>query len=97
MKQKLEIRDMNDMYDINEYETLTIIEYDNRYCTDLLTETKSQKVAINRFFRLLEKHEDLYSFKDTFIELLETNGYIESVYTSEIGRASCRERVLRLV
>ena len=63
---------------VGEYERTTVIEYDNKICADLMTDTKSLKVAINRFFKSISNIELLYGFKEGFEEELKENGFISN-------------------
>lgn len=70
-------------------EMVAVVKRNNGLCADLLTETKSWKVAVNRFFRALEKagFNELANWKESVKESCE-NGYFsdkESYWDTEKG------------
>lgn len=74
------------------YENVTIIDYNNRVCADLMTETKSLKVAFNRFFKQLADFHVFDGWRDGMEESIE-NGYwsdSETYWNDETNKSEYR-------
>jgi hypothetical protein len=61
-----------------EYEVVDIVKYNNKISADLLTECKTWKTALNRFFKALENVKEFDGWKDGIIESCENGYFIEA-------------------
>lgn len=72
-----------------EYEVTAIVKKDhcNNLCADLMTECKSWKTAIRRFFKSLTDYPEFNGWQDGILESCE-NGYFSDKETYFEGRKS---------
>lgn len=83
------MEEFEDLNEIGEYEVLDIVNRGNRVSADLITECKSYKTVIGRFFKGLENESAFDGWKDCLFESCE-NGYFkdaESIWNEERGRS----------
>lgn len=72
-----------------DYEMVAIVHYAERntVCADLMTDCKSWKTAVKRFFKALENRPEFSGWKESIIESCE-NGYFsdkETYWDNEKG------------
>jgi len=63
-----------------EYEVVDIVKNGNKICADLVTECKTYKTALNRFFKAIENESAFNGWKDCIFESCE-NGYFKEAET----------------
>lgn len=77
-----------------QFEVVTIVknERHNTMCADLMTECKSYKTALNRFFKALENYPQFAEWKDGILESCEC-GYFtqaETYWNDETNKSEYR-------
>ncbi len=68
------------------YEIVDIVRTENRVCADMMTDTKSVKIALNRFFRTVKDCKDFADWEGDIRESIE-NGYWKDDSMKDAGYA----------
>lgn len=62
------------------YEVVDIVRSENGVCADLMTEAKSAKTALNRFFRTVKNHKMFADWEETIKDCIENGCYRDDEY-----------------
>lgn len=67
------------------HEEIDIVKHGNKICADLITECKTYKTALNRFFKALKNYNQLYGWREGLLESCENGCFkdIETFYDRE--------------